>query len=137
MRLHGLRAGRGLRKRIMAETGEGPAPGGGPAEDAALRARLEALSTSLQGRGVGPGGDSSASGPAPSGVGQAMSLGFRVMSEFVAAVVVGAVVGWAIDRGLGSSPLALIVFVALGTAAGFWNVYRIAARPTGVGGGPI
>ena len=59
-----------------------------------------------------------------------MSLGFRVMSEFVAAVVVGGFIGWAIDRWLGISPAGLIVFGALGTAAGFWNVYRIAAQPS-------
>ena len=51
-----------------------------------------------------------------------------------AAVVVGGFIGWAIDRWLGTSPGALIVFLALGTAAGFWNVYRIAMQPGGPGG---
>ena len=60
-----------------------------------------------------------------------MSLGFRVMSEFVAAVLVGGFIGWALDRWLGISPAALIVFLGFGAAAGFWNVYRIAMQPTG------
>ena len=57
------------------------------------------------------------------------------MSEFVASVVVGAVIGWAIDHWLGSSPVALILFIGLGTAAGFWSVYRIAVGPSGRPGG--
>ena len=106
--------------------------GGGADDDAAMRARLKDLSGALDGHRKGAetrqptGGFSS-----PNGMGQAMSLGFRVMSEFVAAVVVG---GLAIDRWLGTSPGALIVFLALGTAAGFWNVYRIAMQPGGPGG---
>ncbi len=60
-----------------------------------------------------------------------MSLGFRVLSEFVGGVVVGALIGWQLDLWLKTKPIMLIVFLALGTAAGFWNVYRIAVRPTG------
>ncbi len=99
-------------------------------DDVAMRARLEALSSTLEGRRAGAERASRDGMAAPNGVGQAVGLGFRVMSEFVAAVVVGAGIGWAIDKGLHTSPAALIVFVALGTAAGFWNVYRMAAKPT-------
>ena len=63
--------------------------------------------------------------------GSAMNLGFRVLTEFVAAVVVGALLGWQLDVWLGTAPICLIVLLALGTAAGFWNVYRIAAAPPG------
>ena len=109
---------------------------GGQDDDAALRARLAALSGALDSRRragetrTPPGGVSS-----PNGMGQAVSLGFRVMSEFVAAVVVGGLIGWAIDKGLGTSPGFLIGFLALGTAAGFWNVYRIAMGPAASRGG--
>ena len=120
---------------MMDESGAGTDNGADPGGDAALRARLKALSASLESRRE-PAAARADGAAAPNGVGQAMSLGFRVMSEFVAAVVVGAIIGWAIDRGLGSSPVALILFTALGTAAGFWSVYRIAARPSGAGGGP-
>lgn len=109
---------------------------GDPDDDAAMRARLKDLSGALDGhRKAAETRPAAGSLSAPDGVGQAMSLGLRVMSEFVAAVVVGGVIGWAIDRWLGLSPAALIVFLALGTAAGFWNVYRIAMQPGGPGGG--
>ena len=62
-----------------------------------------------------------------------MSLGFRVLSEFVAGVLAGGVIGWLLDSWLSTSPLFLLVFGTIGTAAGFMNVYRIASRPTGPG----
>lgn len=101
-------------------------------DDDAMKARLNDLSSALEAhRKASAATPSRAGASAPAGMGQAISLGFRVMSEFVAAVVVSALIGWAIDRGLGSSPLALILFIGLGTAAGFWNVYRMAAKPSG------
>ena len=63
-----------------------------------------------------------------------MGLAVRVLSEFVAAVIVGAVIGWGIDRVAGTSPAFLIVFLLMGAAAGFWNVYRIAMKPPGAEG---
>jgi ATP synthase protein I len=60
-----------------------------------------------------------------------MSLAARVLSEFVAAVVVGAVIGWGIDRAAGTSPVFLMVFLLMGAAAGLWNVYRIAMERPG------
>jgi ATP synthase protein I len=63
------------------------------------------------------------------GLGQAMSLGFRVLSEFVAATVVGAVIGWQLDLWIGTAPFLLILFLGLGVAAGFWSVYRLAVTP--------
>lgn len=117
----------GERDTIMANP-----EGGGADDDAAMRARLKDLSGALDDHRKAAGLPRGPSGglEAPNGMGQAMSLGFRVMSEFVAAVVVGGFIGWMIDRGLGTSPAALIVFLGLGTAAGFWSVYRIAMRPT-------
>lgn len=101
-------------------------------DDDAMKARLTDLSKALDAHGKAVGAKPLDGGPSsPAGMGQAISLGFRVMSEFVAAVVVAAFIGWVIDRWLGSSPAALILFIGLGTAAGFWNVYRIAAKPTG------
>ncbi|HEY1312216.1 MAG TPA: AtpZ/AtpI family protein, partial [Pseudolabrys sp.] len=44
----------------------------------------------------------------------------------VAGVVVGALIGWLIDRWLGISPWGLIVFLLLGFAAGVLNVMRAA-----------
>lgn len=47
-------------------------------------------------------------------------------AELVAGVLVGAVIGWLLDRFLGISPFGLIVFVLLGFAAGVLNVMRSA-----------
>jgi ATP synthase protein I len=56
----------------------------------------------------------------------AMALGFRLSSELVAGVVVGAGIGWGFDRLLSTSPFGLIVFFLLGFAAGVLNVVRSA-----------
>lgn len=96
-------------------------------DDAAMRTRLAALSKELSSGAANPS-PGSRSDAGSSAVGQAVSLGVRVTSEFVAAILVSGFIGWQIDRWLGSSPAALIVFIVLGTAAGFWNVYRIATR---------
>lgn len=57
-----------------------------------------------------------------SSVAQAMKLS----SEFIAGIVVGAVIGWALDRYAGTSPWGLIVFLLLGFGAGTLNVLRSA-----------
>ena len=77
--------------------------------------------------GQGPGGESFQRG----GLGNVLSLAFRVLSEFVAAVMVGTAMGWGLDRLLGTSPIFLIVFLLVGAAAGFWNVYRIGTEKPG------
>jgi ATP synthase protein I len=56
----------------------------------------------------------------------AMAQGFRLSSELVAGVVVGALLGWGFDRLLSTRPWGLIVFVLLGFAAGVLNVMRSA-----------
>ena len=55
-----------------------------------------------------------------------MALGFRLSSELVAGVVVGAAIGWGVDRLLSTSPFGLIVFLLLGFVAGVVNVVRSA-----------
>jgi ATP synthase protein I len=56
----------------------------------------------------------------------AMALGFRLSSELIAGVVVGAAIGWGVDRLLSTSPFGFIVFVLLGFVAGVVNVVRSA-----------
>lgn len=104
-----------------------------------LQARLERLTEALDARRR----ERQAQGQAqqgrdrpnssPQALGNMLAMAFRVLSEFVAAVVVGAAIGWGIDSIAGTSPLFLIVFVLLGAAAGFWNVYRIGAGKPGRG----
>jgi len=103
----------------------------GDQEDRDLKARLEKLSTALDGKREASQG--AARGEMEASVtrtGQAMSLGFRVLAEFMAGVVVGGFIGWQADIWLGTTPFGLLVFLALGTAAGFWNVYKLAATTT-------
>ena len=56
----------------------------------------------------------------------AMARGFQLSSELIAGVVVGALIGWAIDHWLPTSPWGLIVFVLAGFVAGVVNVVRSA-----------
>lgn len=56
----------------------------------------------------------------------AMARGFRLSSELVAGVFVGAAIGWGFDRLLSTSPWGFIVFLLLGFAAGVINVMRAA-----------
>ncbi len=56
------------------------------------------------------------------GYGQALKLS----SEFIAGIVVGAGLGWLIDRMAGTSPWGLVVFLLLGFGAGVLNVLRSA-----------
>jgi ATP synthase protein I len=56
----------------------------------------------------------------------AMAMGFRLSSELVAGVLVGAALGWGFDRLLSTSPWGLIVFLLLGFTAGVINVMRSA-----------
>lgn len=51
---------------------------------------------------------------------------FRVSTEFVSAVFVGAILGYALDWLLGTMPLFLIILLLLGFAAGVLNVLRSA-----------
>ncbi|HTZ03056.1 MAG TPA: AtpZ/AtpI family protein [Xanthobacteraceae bacterium] len=93
-------------------------------DEAALTARLQRLGERLARDQAsrptddpGEDGGTTASGYAK---------GFRLSSELVAGVVVGAGLGWAIDRWLGISPWGFIVFLLLGFAAGVLNVMRTA-----------
>lgn len=58
---------------------------------------------------------------------EGMGLGLRIGIEFVVAVVVATVLGWAIDRWLGTRPWGTIVLFFLGVGAGMMSVYRAVA----------
>lgn len=55
----------------------------------------------------------------------------RLSTEFVAAILVGAALGWGIDRLVGSAPWGMIVFLMLGFCAGVLNVMRTAGKIAG------
>jgi ATP synthase protein I len=54
--------------------------------------------------------------------------GFRLASEFVAAVVVGGAIGFGIDYFLPTRPWGMIILLLLGFAAGVLNVIRATAE---------
>jgi ATP synthase protein I len=60
-----------------------------------------------------------------------MSLAMRAGSEFVSAIIVGAGIGWALDRLIGTNPLFLIVFFFIGVVAGVLNVIRLTSPKGG------
>jgi ATP synthase protein I len=101
--------------------------GSRPPDDAALSARLKRLGEELDAGAGRPTRTDAASRPGDS---SAMARGFRLSTELVAGVFVGALIGWFLDRTLGISPWGLIVFVLLGFVAGVLNVIR------GAGVGP-
>ena len=102
------------------------------AEEAALSARLRRLGERLALQRV--------SRPAETDTGprsdpSAIARGFRLSTELVAGVLVGAFIGWALDKWLGISPWGMIVFLLLGFAAGVVNVMRAAGVSSGPGQG--
>jgi ATP synthase protein I len=118
--------------RSMAQGTDNSGNGSGDkslSEEAALSARLGSLNQRLSeiqdSRKIrtdqpgSEGGDGAARA-------SAMARGFRLSSELIAGVVVGAVIGWGLDHLLSTSPWGLIVFFLLGFTAGVVNVMRSA-----------
>jgi ATP synthase protein I len=98
-------------------------------DEAALSARLGSLEhrlSEIQGsRNIRTDQSEAGSGDGNARA-SAMALGFRLSSELIAGVLVGALMGWGFDRLLSTSPFGLIVFVLLGFSAGVLNVIRSA-----------
>ena len=60
--------------------------------------------------------------------GNSLGLAFRLSTELVSGIVVGGVMGWSIDKWLGTQPWFLLIFFILGIAAGIINVIKTAKR---------
>ncbi|MFM9850284.1 MAG: AtpZ/AtpI family protein [Hyphomicrobiaceae bacterium] len=56
--------------------------------------------------------------------GRGMAYGFRMSSELVGAIVVGGLIGYALDQWLGTKPWLFLVFFVFGFAAGILNLLR-------------
>ena len=102
----------GQPKRPLSPRGSGVSANGSPSRRASRQAEA----------GSGPRSDPSA-----------LARGFRLSTELVAGVLVGAFIGWALDKWLGISPWGMIVFLLLGFAAGVVNVMRAAGVSSGPG----
>ena len=59
---------------------------------------------------------------------QPTSIGaaFKLSTELVAAVAIGTIIGFILDKTFGTTPLLIIIFFFLGVAAGIVNVFRSA-----------
>ena len=65
-----------------------------------------------------------------SGFRQGLSVAFRLGTELTGAIMIGAVMGYALDRYLSTKPWFLALGVVMGGAAGCLNVYRVAKEIT-------
>lgn len=55
-------------------------------------------------------------------------LGNQVLSYLIGGPAGGALIGWVLDRMLGTSPWLLLTLLFLGMAAGFWNIVKLSNR---------
>jgi ATP synthase protein I len=60
--------------------------------------------------------------------GRGMAYGMRMAAELVGAVIVGGLMGYGLDRWLGTTPWLFLLFFVLGFAAGVLNVVRAYER---------
>jgi ATP synthase protein I len=103
--------------------GREPGPQDEPETVGDLDARRKSLDAALAARKTarhGGSGEQNTGGSA--GYGQALKLS----SEFIAGVLVGAGLGFLLDRFAGTAPWGMIIFLLLGFAAGVLNVLRSA-----------
>lgn len=92
-----------------------------------LEQRRKRLSAELAEKQVDVRGDDATEQRAEAnrkGYGQAMKLS----SEFISAIIVGAILGYLFDRFVGTTPWGMIVLLLLGFCAGVLNVLRSAGK---------
>jgi ATP synthase protein I len=96
-----------------------------PSSEAALSERLRRLGERLE-HSASSSTPPETPAPRPTSDASGLARGLRLSTELVGGVVVGGLIGWFLDRWLGISPWAFIVFVLLGFAAGMLNLMRSA-----------
>lgn len=90
-----------------------------------LEERMQRLDAELAKRRADDNaGDAAEEKAAESRKGYAVAM--KLSSEFVAAVIVGALLGYLLDRFVGTAPWGMIVLLLLGFCAGVLNVMRSA-----------
>lgn len=112
------------------ETSKADEAGNGSDSDGGLEGRRRKLETALSAK---RGKESGKENEGRSGDASGFANALRLSSEFIAGILVGAGIGWLIDRFAGTSPWGLIVFLLLGFVAGVLNVLRSAKLIAEVG----
>jgi ATP synthase protein I len=123
----------------MSERNKDGASGPDPSPEAELSAKLRQLDARLsdirseRAPSTEPRGGLHADG-------SAMARGMKLVSEFVAGIAAGGILGWLIDRFAGIQPFGLLIGLMFGFAAGLRNLYRAtqsqSAQPPGPPKGP-
>ena len=54
-----------------------------------------------------------------------LNIYYRVGTELLAGLLIGAGLGWIIDQWLNTMPLFLIIMLVLGAVAGIYNLWRV------------
>lgn len=95
------------------------------------KARLEALDRRLAQANAAR----ETTAPARPGAGSARAgMGARLVTELLAGVLGGLLLGWAVDRWAGISPFGLLVGLTLGVVAAGRNVWKLSRRSGGATG---
>jgi ATP synthase protein I len=114
----------------MSDPADERGPGRGemsPEERAAFKARVSDLDGKLgKVRAERQAGRDADQGSGASGRG--MAYGMRMAAELVSAIIVGGLIGYALDWWLGTKPWLFLLFFVLGFAGGVLNVLRAYER---------
>ena len=54
-----------------------------------------------------------------------INIYYRVGTELLAGLIIGACIGWTLDQWVNTTPLFLIIFFILGGVAGIYNLWRV------------
>jgi ATP synthase protein I len=68
------------------------------------------------------------SGKKVEGKGKGYSQGNRVLSALIGGIAGGALIGWLLDRWLGTAPLLLLALMFLGIIVAFRNIIKISGE---------
>lgn len=100
------------------------APGEDPVgEDARIKSLEERIARAERDEAVRTGRTQQAQGADKS-----YNLGNRVLAELIGGLAGGALIGWLLDRWIGTTPWLLLVFLALGIIVAFRNIIRISTK---------
>lgn len=58
------------------------------------------------------------------------AMGQKVLSYLIGGLLGGTLIGWALDRLLGTWPMFFITLMVLGTASGFWSIIKLSNAKT-------